>query len=108
MTHTWNIDEIKRINPNGIVTEILFNCSSEHDGIEHSYHGELQLTSSVDVSSPSFINFENLTKETVLNWVFAHSNKDSIENYISSSISIDIIILEEQPQVITGLPWENI
>ena len=108
MTHTWNIDEIKRINPNDVVTEILYNCSSEHGGIEHSYHGELQLTSSVDVSSSSFINFENLTKETVLNWVFAHSDKDSVENYISSSIAIDITTLEEQSQVLIGLPWGDI
>ena len=108
MIHTWNIDEIKRINPNDVVTEILYNCSSEHGGIEHSYHGELQLTSSVDVSSSSFINFENLTKETALNWVFTHSDRDSIENSISSSISIDIIILEEQEEYIMGLPWENI
>ena len=53
MTHTWNIDEIKRINPNGIVTEILFNCSSEHDGIEHSYHHHLLMTTFTVASKQS-------------------------------------------------------
>jgi len=106
MTHTWKITEAERLTSNGVVTNVNFNCTSEHNEIEYSYFGELTL-GSIDVSSSDFVVYGELTQDLILSWVFENFNQTDIETQNSSSINEDHKFLAAQIPTSNGLPWEE-
>jgi len=102
ITYTWTINYLKRTKTDSVVTEVGYLCESDYNGIDVTQTGNLTLTGST--SDEGFIPFNNLTEETVLEWVSSNVDKTSIEAQNSSSIA-ELIIREEAKTEIYGTPW---
>ena len=57
---------------------------------------------SPDPDSPDFVPFEDLTEDTVLDWVKNELDADSIEATLASKLE-----KTNAPKTVSGLPWED-
>lgn len=99
--YTWKIDELKRDPKTGVVKIAYWGCLGVDEETENSVHmnGNHALLSN-DPNNPTFIPFENLTQEQVLNWVWQVLNKDKMESYIAQQIDT-----KNNPPLVPGVPW---
>ena len=93
----WNIEDLDRKNNNGYVTTIHWRAIlQENDKVVFNYG-----TVSFEDGEP-IIPFENLTKETILNWLFNNINKEEIEFKLIKQLET-----LKNPVIKSGLPWGN-
>ncbi len=102
MNHTWSILNLKRTTSTGVVTEIKYQCQSEHDNMIDRQIEKLVITGST--SDEGFIEYDNLTEENVLGWVNNLVDTSSIETSLSSSIE-DMLEVISQNTSSEGTPW---
>ena len=102
MNHTWSILNLKRTTSTGVVTEIKYQCQSEHDNMIDRQIERLIITGST--SDEGFIEYDNLTEENVLGWVNNLVDTSSIETSLSSSIE-DMLEVISQNHSSEGTPW---
>lgn len=102
MNHTWSILNLKRVTSTGVVTEIKYQCQSEHDNMIDRQIEKLIITGST--SDEGFIEYDNLTEENVLGWVNNLADTSSIETSLSSSIE-DMLEVISQNTSSEGTPW---
>ncbi len=102
MNHTWSILNLKRTTSTGVVTEIKYQCQSEHDNMIDRQIERLIITGST--SDEGFIEYDNLTEENVLGWVNNLVDTSSIETSLSSSIE-DMLEVISQNTSSEGTPW---
>jgi len=104
MVHNYIITEIEREISSGIINKVSFIIESHHEEIGERYNGEIEITGSID--APDFIEFENVTKENVLNWITSRVDTTIIETENSASIA-NLTNLLSVPTTQTGLPWDQ-
>ena len=94
---TWNITDLQRAVDSGVVTTCYWEVSNE----TKTFNGACTLNKP-DVTSPSFIPYESLSKETVLGWLFnlLGDEKEVIANKLSEEPTTP-----PAPAFEKGLPW---
>lgn len=102
MVHTWKIYDLKRTIDDGVVSEVIYACESEHEGVGTREIGAFTITG--DTSDEGFIEYENLTEEIVLGWVDGNVSKATIEESNATRIS-DIIAEQAAITEANGKPW---
>lgn len=106
MTKTWKILNLKRLQENGTVIEVIFSLTIDNGTISHHSKGNVKLERNED--SPEFIPFENLTESIVIGWVQETLGEEGIDSLEERILRV-LPILEQkqnQPIVEMGLPWE--
>ena len=78
----WTISTLIKDPSNGGVHRVRWKALKE--GVNNSIDvgGYLELTP--DPSDSDFIAYDDLTKETVFSWLWAHVNKDEIETEVEA------------------------
>jgi len=103
---TWDIAQLERhlpdgeTCPDGAVYTVHWTASLEEDGETASAYGSIGLG---DPDPASFTPFSELTKEEVVDWVFAALGVDqvvSIEEALHNQIQQKV-----NPTSATGMPW---
>jgi hypothetical protein len=93
----WNIENLDRKSNNGYVTTIHWRAIlQEEDKVVSNYN-----TVSFKDGEP-IIPFKNLTKETILGWLFNNINKEEIESKLKKELE-----QLKNPVIKSGLPWSN-
>lgn len=93
----WNIENLDRKSNNGYVTTIHWRAILQEDDKVVFDYG----TVSFEDGEP-IIAFENLTKETILSWLFEKINKQEIESKL-----IEQLKELKNPVIKSGLPWSK-
>jgi hypothetical protein len=93
----WNIENLDRKSNNGYVTTIHWRAILQEDTKGVSNYGAFSFKD----GEPT-IPYENLTKETILSWLFNNIDKEEIENNLIKQLE-----QLKNPISKSGLPWEN-
>ena len=107
MTTNWNIVQLKRNPNNGLVFEVTYIMNFELEGEVDRKVSVLELEG--DINDPNFIPFENLTQENVLDWIqttLGEATIAEIEAEFKTRLE-ERINRKNNPQFLTGKPWEN-
>ena len=110
ITYSFEIVRLKTVDTDShtkVVKQIEYRYKGldGDTGISHTVENSIELdTDTIEV----FIDYENLTEETVLQWVSANTHEDIIRDW-NNSIDIHIArtITERSKTVQTKLPWET-
>lgn len=97
MNITWTITNMKRQPSDGLVTEVFWGADAEDGEPTASYYGK-----TVFERDESFVPFEELTKEQVLEWVKATLDVEAIEAKLAADIAA-----QQTPAILSGTPWGN-
>lgn len=106
--YTFNITSLKKKTINDIES-VIFNVVWEKVGYDPDGHrGTYKISTQLDTSqvgvSSSFVTYENLTKQDVVNWIKASTDEDMINAYIESEIQDsrdNLTIVTEN-----SMPWD--
>ena len=93
----WSIDNLDRKSSNGYVTTIHWRAIATEGKLNTSINGTVSFKDGEPI-----IPYENLTKETVLGWLFNNISKEEIETKVTEQLET-----LKNPVVKSGLPWEN-
>lgn len=105
MKTNWKIADLKRKTDSGLVFEVVYIINFELDDESDRHVGIEKFEG--NPSDPSFVPFENLTEEIVLQWIKEKLGQEEI-NKISSEIETrlqDRIFKKNNPEFLNGLPW---
>lgn len=91
----WNADSLDRRASDGFVTTVHWRCAAEDGDHTASVYGTVGL----DGDKPA-IPYADLTKDTVLAWVFEKIEKANIEASLTSHIDA-----QKNPVQKSGVPW---
>jgi len=97
MTTTWTISTLERETSNGFVTTAHWQATA----VDGDYTASIYSTCSWPEGTPT-IPYENLTQETVLNWVWESVDKQATEDALAANIA-----LQKNPVTATGTPWSQ-
>jgi hypothetical protein len=101
MNHTWKIEQLEYNNDeHGGVITAHWRCFSTDGNHTVSRYGSAGFTPNPE--DEGFIPLEELSEETVLEWVWESVNKENTENAGASEIEALI-----SPATIKGLPWNT-
>ena len=104
ITTTWKILDMKH-NPNdGGVLEVKWELRATADTGETAVEGGEYKIESYDASSPDFVPYEDLTEDTVLNWVWEDLGDKKVEIETNRTAKVDAQIAKNSSEA-TGLPW---
>jgi hypothetical protein len=98
----WSIVELEHQTADGLVIIAHWEASKEAGGKLAHIYGSVTLPAK-DPSDPTFIPFDELTEEVVLNWVKAVLGEEqlaALEAVLDSQLQTLL-----NPPVVTGLPW---
>jgi tRNA/tmRNA/rRNA uracil-C5-methylase (TrmA/RlmC/RlmD family) len=103
VTHTWSIIRLEQLNDGTeTVTEVFYNVLSE-DEISCNSSGGVQLN--ID-NIENFIQYQNLTEETLLGWVKEQLGENLGNHEINNAAWIDSVKNPPAPRTISQpLPW---
>lgn len=107
MQTQWKLLELKRKPDTGGVFEVVATLSGTIDD-EDTRRIEV-IKFEPDSTAPDFIDFEQLTEETVLSWIENTLGKEKIDQLIEEmQQELDRKIQQKQnPEFLTGMPWEQ-
>jgi len=98
-TFSWTISNLKSSADAGAVEQCAWVCKCENG----EFDGSCTLPQS-DPSSPEFIPYEDLTEETVLQWLFSLlGDEKAVVEEIANRTLTDPVTTE--PSVVNGKPW---
>jgi hypothetical protein len=95
MTTTWNISVLDRNTANGFVTTAHWQATA----VDGDYTASTYSTCSWEdgtVNTP----YADLTKETVLGWVWESVDKQATEDALAANIAF-----QKAPVTASGTPW---
>ena len=95
MTITWTINNLERQTSDGLVTVVHWGASAS----EGDYSASIVNTQALE-RGDSFVNYDTLTEETVLGWVWSKVDKEAVEAALTAQIEA-----QKAPVVANGLPW---
>ena len=98
VSYNWSIKNLERDTSTGGVTKTFWKVSASDNGLSATSSGVSRFTP--NPSSESFVPYDELTVQTVLEWVHNDVNKDAIEQALSAEVASD----EDQDKA-TGTPW---
>ena len=93
----WNIENLDRKSNNGYVTTIYWRAVLQEDDKGVYNYGTVSFKDGEPI-----IPYENLTKETILGWLFNNINKEEIETKLIKELE-----QLKNPVIKSGLPWSN-
>lgn len=107
MKTTWKIADLKSKPDTKVVVNVTAIVSFELDGYRDRAVRGAKFEG--DPTSPSFIPFEKLTEEVVINWVKEKLGADGIANMEKNAQkSIEQQInSKNHPEFISKIPWKN-
>ena len=97
-TYTWQIANMERNTADDGVVVCHWRCTGV-DG-DHSASSYGTTSHTPDPTAAGFVPYADLTEETVLGWVHAAVDKDTIEAAIADKIDA-----MANPTTATGTPW---
>lgn len=97
-TYTWQIANMERNTADDGVVVCHWRCTGV-DG-DHSASSYGTTSHTPDPTAAGFVPYADLTEETVLGWVHAAVDKDTIEAGIADKIDA-----MANPTTATGTPW---
>ena len=95
MTITWTINNLERQTSDGLVTVVHWGASASED----DYAASIVNTQALE-RGDSFVNYDTLTEETVLGWLWGKLDKATVEAALTAQIEA-----QKQPATANGLPW---
>lgn len=112
LTYTWKIERIGRKSTSTIENAIVQThwtlTGTNSDGVSGTFTGATPFKLST-VDPTNFVSYENLTEETVLEWIKNVVNSDlSYKEHIDSKILEEIAdVTEPTTEVTSGFPWQD-
>jgi len=98
MEFTWNVVQMDRQSATGFVITVHYNVSAVDGEFTASTYGTVGYTQ----EEGSYIPFEQLTKEIVVDWVQNSLGKDTVEESLTAQIEA-----QKNPVTESGLPWAS-
>ena len=95
MNITWTINNLERQTSDGLVTVVHWGASA----IDGDFSASIVNTQALE-RGDSFVNYDTLTQETVLGWLWQKVDKDAVEAALTAQINA-----HKAPVVANGLPW---
>jgi hypothetical protein len=104
MAITITINQLDRMTDGNVVITAHWSAYKTVDGFTGSSYGTVSFPEK-DPSDPDFVPYEDLTAETVENWVRSTLGDEQLE---AMEAAYDASIAEQQaPKMASGLPWDN-
>ena len=100
----FNIVQLERALPTGLVTTIHWTASQTTDGTTASTYGAVGLTG--DASASSFIPYADVTKSQAILWLEDALGAEALVN-MQASLDAQIVAIKN-PVSASGTPWSNI
>jgi hypothetical protein len=106
MAVTWTIAQLERnTDGNGVVVAHWRASDSEvvgtgDDAVTHSGSSYGTISFTPDADAEGYVAYEDLTEKTVIGWVVAELDIESIEASIAAQISES-----KEPVTAAGVPW---
>ena len=107
MEKNWTIADLKRYPENGLVFDVTYIINFTLEDIQDRHVGRLQLEGNPE--DKNFIPFDELTEETVIEWVKETLGEDKI-NEIYSNMETrleDKVDRKNNPPFLEGKPWDE-
>ena len=95
MTITWTINNLERQTSDGLVTVVHWGASA----VDGDFSAGIVNTQALE-RGDSFVNYDTLTQETVLGWLWGKVDKEAVETALTAQIEA-----QKAPVVASGLPW---
>ena len=92
---TWKINNLERQTSDGLVTVVHFGATA----VDGDYAASIVNTQALE-RGDSFVNYDTLTQETVLGWLWQKVDKDTVEAALTAQINA-----QKAPVSANGLPW---
>ena len=101
MNITWTINNLERQTSDGLVTVVHWGASASEasNDPEKPYVASIVNTQAIE-RGDSFVNYDTLTQETVLGWVWSKVDKEAVEAALAAQIEA-----QKAPVSASGLPW---
>ncbi len=96
-TVVWKINDLQRNTADGLVTVVHFGATAT-DG---DYTASIVNTQALE-RGDSFVNYDTLTEETVLGWLWGKIDKEVVEATLEAQIEA-----QKAPVSANGLPWSE-
>jgi hypothetical protein len=103
---TWKINNLERQTFDGLVTVVHWSASAV-DTIDEGeqvavYQASIVNTQALERGDDSFVNYDTLTEETVLGWLWEKVDKEAVEAALEAQIEA-----QKAPVSANGLPWSE-
>ena len=101
MTITWKINNLERQTSDGLVTVVHWGAyaTEASNDPEKPYGAGVYSTQALE-RGDSFVNYDTLTEETVLGWLWGKIDKAAVESALTAQIEA-----QKAPVTANGLPW---
>jgi hypothetical protein len=101
--YTWKINQLERNPSTGVVKTVYWDCLGVDEETENFVHMHCSYyPSSIDPDDPNFIPFNELSEQTILEWVWQGPTKEQYETSVAEQIE-----LKNNPPIVTGVPWQD-
>ena len=94
-TTTWTINNLERQTSDGLVTVVHWSASA----VDGDFSSSIVNTQALE-RGDSFVNYDTLTEETVLGWLWTKVDKAVVEAALAAQIEA-----KKNPVKASGLPW---
>jgi hypothetical protein len=101
---TWNIAQLERSLPSGMVTTVHWTVSLVDEEYSASSYGSIGLPAK-EPEDPTFVNFEDITKEQAIEWLKDAMGEEQVAN-IEAGLESQIEA-QKNPTSASGLPWSS-
>lgn len=95
MNITWTINNLERQTSDGLVTVVHWGATA----VDGDFSASIVNTQALE-RGDSFVNYDTLTQETVLGWLWGKVDKATVEAALEAQIEA-----QKQPVTANGLPW---
>jgi hypothetical protein len=92
---TWKINNLERQTSDGLVTVVHWGATA----VDGNYSVGIVNTQALE-RGDSFVNYDTLTEETVLGWLWTKVDKETVEAALEAQIEA-----QKAPVISNGLPW---
>ena len=101
MNITWTINNLERQTSDGLVTVVHWGATASEasNDPEKPYGASIVNTQALE-RGDSFVNYNTLTEETVLGWLWQKVDKEAVEAALTAQINA-----QKAPVSASGLPW---
>lgn len=91
----FKINDLKRMADSGLVYEVHWICTKTDGDAVGSVYASMAVEASDD-----FVAYDSLTEATVVEWVKAKLDLESVEAALDAQIAE-----QKAPTVLSGVPW---
>jgi hypothetical protein len=99
----WSIVNTERYTNDGLIYNIHWTASATEasNDPEKPYNAGVYNTQALE-RGDSFVNYDTLTEETVLGWLWGKIDKEAVEAALEAQIEA-----QKAPVISNGLPWSE-